>query len=484
MNGARPGIGYSMAAARRTRLRAALLAALLWTAAAAAQDMSPAAAAPAQPAPQPGAPYAPPPELPSAQQAAQQAAFVPQADPDASRDILVMLHLAPPHFRPDGYHGTAYRDDAARTARRRIAEALAREYGLALVEDWAMPVLGVDCYRMQLPSGASGASVLDALARDSRVKWAQPVQGYSAQAGADPLYPVQPAAQPWQLAEVRKVATGRNVLVAVVDSGIEADHPDLAGQVTVRENFVDGQRYAGETHGTAVAGVIAAHAGNGIGIEGVAPGARLMALRACWQAADGATRCNSFTLGKALNYALLHGVQVINMSLSGPDDRLLRQLIDVARARGVRVVGAFDAARPDGGFPASHPAVFAVAAQGAMPPAAPAQLLAAPGRDVPTTVTGARWGMVSGSSYAAAHVSGMMAVLTELKPRMPLAELRDSLVTMNTNAGATAATGVDFCATLARITGKCTCGCSTTTNANPGTSAATATSAANPARSP
>jgi len=379
-----------------------------------------------------------------------------------------MLHLPAPHFRPDGYHGANYRDDAARVARRRIAEALAREHGLALLEDWAMPALNVDCYRMQLPSGGSAAGVLEALARDTRVKWAQPVQSYSAQAGGDPLYPVQPAAQPWQLTEVRKVATGRRVLVAVVDSGVETDHPDLAGQVAVSENFVDGQRYTGELHGTAVAGVIAAHAGNGVGIEGVAPGARLMALRACWQQGDGATRCNSFTLAKALNYALLHGAHVINMSLSGPDDRLLQQLIDVARARGVRVVGAFDAARADGGFPASHPGVFAVAAEGAVPRVG--HIIAAPGRDVPTTMTGARYGMVSGSSYAAAHVSGMMAVLSELKPRLPLAELRGSLVP----DGAVAAS-IDFCATVTRITGKCTCGCTPST---------TTGSAANFARSP
>lgn len=406
---------------------------------------------------------------------AQPAAALPQEERQAApapREILVMLHLPAPHFRPDGYHGAHYRDDAARTARRRTAEALAREHGLALVEDWAMPVLNVDCYRMQLAPGKEGAAVLDALARDARVKWAQPVQSYSAQAGGDPLYPVQPAAQPWQLAEVRKIATGRKVLVAVVDSGIETGHPDLAGQVALSENFVDGQRYVAETHGTAVAGVIAAHAGNGVGIEGVAPGARLMALRACWQEAGGATRCNSFTLGKALNYALLHGAQVINMSLSGPDDRLLQQLIDVARARGVRVVGAYDAALAGGGFPASHPGVFAVASEGAMPQAGAqaGQVLAAPGRDVPTTMTGARWGMVSGSSYAAAHVSGMMAVLSELKPRLPLADLRGSLA-----PGGASAASIDFCATVTRITGKCTCGCP---------SSNTTTSAASYARSP
>src|SRR5450759_4245492 len=106
--------------------------------------------------------------------------------------------------------------------------------------------------------------------------------------------------------EINKVVRGRKVLVSVIDSGVEQNHPDLTGQVKLTENFIDGNPYVPESHGTAVAGIIAAKAGNGIGIEGVAPGVQLMALRACWQEADGATRCNSFTLGKALNLSLIH----------------------------------------------------------------------------------------------------------------------------------------------------------------------------------
>lgn len=371
----------------------------------------------------------------------------------AGAEILVMLRLPAPHFRADGYGGASYRDDAGRAARQRIAAAVAREYKLELVEDWAMPAVNVDCFRMRLPAGKAAEPVLAALGQDRRVAWAQAIQEFDAQAGADPLYRVQPAAAPWQLAELRKTTTGRKVLVAVVDSGVESQHPDLQGQVTVEENFVDGQSYVPELHGTAVAGVIAGRAGNGVGIEGIAPDAHLMALRACWQAA-GATRCNSFTLAKALNFALLHDAQVINMSLSGPQDKLLQQLVDVARARGVRVVGAVDPARPDGGFPANWPGVFAVASDGT-PPTSLHPLLA-PGRDIPTTMPGGRWGVVSGSSYAAAHVSGMLALLGELKPQLAPAQLRESIVL---NEGGSPLTGIDLCATIMRITGKCSCAC-------------------------
>ncbi|MYM25624.1 S8 family serine peptidase [Duganella sp. FT135W] len=369
-------------------------------------------------------------------------------------EILVMFHLPAPHFRADNYGGANYREDAGRAARQRMAAAVAQDYQLELMEDWAMPALSVDCYRMRLPAGQEAAPLLAAMARDRRIEWAQLIQDFAAQAGSDPLYRMQPAAGPWQLAEVRKAATGRKVTVAVVDSGVESSHPDLAGQVSVEENFVDGQKYVAELHGTAVAGVIAARAGNGVGIEGIAPDARLMALRACWQSGS-ATRCNSFTLAKAINFALLNGAQVINLSLSGPQDRLLQQLVEAAQARGIRVVGAVDPARPDGGFPANTPGVFAVAADGTLPRIGVRALLA-PGRDIPTTLPGGRWGMVAGSSYAAAHVSGMLALIEELKPQLPAAQLRDGIVL---SEGSAALTGIDLCATIIRTTGKCSCAC-------------------------
>ena len=97
--------------------------------------------------------------------AAGAALVAPPADPGAAarpapvaaaedpREILVMLHLPAPHFRPDAYHGGKYREDAARAARRRTAQALAREHGMEVLEDWAMPALNVDCFRMRRPDG-------------------------------------------------------------------------------------------------------------------------------------------------------------------------------------------------------------------------------------------------------------------------------------------------------------------------------------------
>lgn len=371
--------------------------------------------------------------------------------------MLVMLHLAAPHFRPDTSYSGAYTDSAGHVARRRVAAELAKRHGLILLSDWPMPVLGVDCYVMEAPPGVARQQAMEQLAADTRVEWAQPMASFSALESSklhDPLYATQPAAKFWHIAELHAHASGSGVQVAVIDSGVESEHPDLAGQVALQENFVDATAYAAEKHGTAVAGIIAAKAGNGIGIEGIAPGARLMALRGCWEEADHGTRCNSFTLGKALNFALLHKAQIINMSLGGPSDILMKRLIDVALARGVTVVAAIDPQLPGGGFPAAYPGVIAAAsdrAQSALP-----GLVVAPGQDIPSTVPGGRWGLVNGTSFSAAHVSGMAALLLGLHPNTPVR--RDAFL-----GGASLAGGIDACATvlhaMPHAAGDCACAC-------------------------
>ena len=392
-------------------------------------------------------------------------------DETAAHQVLVMLRQPAPHFRPDSSYG-GYSGDAGRAARRRVAAELARTYGLTLVNEWPMAAIGVDCFVMEASRGRPVGQALAALAQDPRVLWAQAVNLYEAMATAgDPLYPVQPAARDWQLAALHRASTGRRVAVAVIDSGVDDAHPDLQGQVALRENFVDTSPDAAEAHGTAVAGIIAARAGNGLGIAGVAPDARLLALRACWEGAGKGARCNTFTLGQAINFALLRGARVINLSLAGPPDRLLQALLDTALARGVAVVGAVDPQRPGGGFPASHPGVLAVAASGG----ATGADLRAPGSDVPTCTPGAGWGLVSGSSYAAAHVSGLVALLLELRPSATPAQLRAQLDGGPAGAGAAPAAGlrhdgggagsIQACAALARAAGACVFLCPPTTAA-------------------
>ena len=389
---------------------------------------------------------APPPDLTHAEQA-------------SGREILVMLRIPPDHYRPNSSYGGEYGDQFTIASRRRLAQRIAHRYGLDFIGDgWQMPLLGVDCYVMRAPAGETLESAMKRISRDPEIAWSEPMHVYQAQAAAapatdaDPLFSVQPSATRWRLADLHRVTTGRGVVVAVIDSRIQQDHPDLAGQFVASQDFVIGRPGPAERHGTGVAGVIAAKSDNGLGISGVAPGARLMALRACWQSDDNSpsapTVCDSLSLAKALSYAIEHGAKVINLSLSGPSDRLLTQLIDIASRRDITVVAAYDTSMPKGGFPASEPNVIAVANESL--PSAPPGARYTPGDDVPTTQPGGKWILVNGSSYAAAHVSGLIALVREHSD----APARPLLVAWRPTGGP-----VDACATLLKAAKPCNCTC-------------------------
>src|SRR3989441_4481475 len=178
------------------------------------------------------------------------------------RQVLVMLRLPAPHFRPDVNYAGSYDRSAGRDARRQIAERLANQYGLKIIDGWPMPALGVDCFVMEAPGKASLEQLVEKLSLDPRVESAQPMHLFHVLAHNDPLYPLQPSAKLWHLDELHKITTGRRVRVAEVDTGVDVDHPDLTGQVTVTRDFVGGRREVAESHGTAVAGIIVARADN------------------------------------------------------------------------------------------------------------------------------------------------------------------------------------------------------------------------------
>ena len=194
-----------------------------------------------------------------------------------------------------------------------------------------------------------------------------------------------------------------------------------------------------------------------------------MALRACWQS-DAAASCNSFTLAKAFQFALQRGARVINMSVTGPDDKLLGLLVDSALEQGVTVVGAVDPATAGGGFPASHRGVIAVASDGVHDAGDPASAVSAPGRDVPTTLPVDRWGFVDGTSFAAAHVTGLLGLLHQITPSLGPEQTRALLheAAGAASSGTEGAQPIDVCAVITRAAGACSCGCKTaTTEADP-----------------
>jgi subtilisin family serine protease len=251
----------------------------------------------------------------------------------------------------------------------------------------------------------------------------------------------------------QQFSTGARVRIAIIDTGIDAAHPDLAGRLIATRDFVDGEHgYTAEMHGTEVAGVIGALANNGIGIAGIAPDAELIGLRACWPGgADGHGICNSFTLAQAITAALDARASIINLSLSGPDDPLLTRLVERGQRQGAIFVGAVPPAGNRQGFPTGVAHVLAV--DRLEHPAAATGVLLAPGTDVFTLTPQGHYDVASGSSIAAAEVSGVAALLLSVHPGLPADRLEGILsTTSQTAAGATrGAGGIDAAAAIKKL---------------------------------
>ena len=192
----------------------------------------------------------------------------------------------------------------------RIPVELAGAHGLRHVGAFPLTSIGVHCLVFEVPANRAMDEVLRGLAADRRVESAQPNQVFRNLAAGppDPYASFQYGARAIRAPQAHRWATGRGVTVAVIDTGIETEHPDLLGRVAKTANFVDGgaQSFAQDRHGTAVAGVIGARANNNEGIFGVAPEADLIGIKACWHStARGLeARCSSWTLAKAIDFAV------------------------------------------------------------------------------------------------------------------------------------------------------------------------------------
>jgi subtilisin family serine protease len=375
-----------------------------------------------------------------------------EAPPPAERQVMVTYPPGPPPLWA------------------RISAELSEVYHMRILYAWTMASLGEQCVVFEAPPGRSARDIISRLASDRRVSSVQAVESFStlgAQERADPYTHLQHSYQTLRLDQAHRLATGKGVRVAVVDTGVDFDHPDLRDRVTVANNFVDrGERtFTTDIHGTAVAGVIAASV-NDVGIVGVAPGAEIYALKACWQQPPTAREavCNSYTLAKAMDFAIAKGSQIINFSLGGPPDALLGRLIGVALSKGIVVVAANGG--PSRDFPASVQGVIGIIGSDDLKggPAAPAAAssqgpaLAAPAVDVLTTVPKGSYDFFSGSSLAAAEVSGIAALLLQKDPKLTPARVAEVIRKTARPLNPTHVIQADACAAVASVAGGGGCG--------------------------
>lgn len=343
---------------------------------------------------------------------------------------------------------------------RRILKELGRDYHLRQIRAWAIEPLHMYCAVLEIPEGADRDALLARLARDPRVRLAQPLQMFQTrtQPYNDPYVGLQRGFQQMDVADAHAIATGDGVRVAVIDTGADLHHPDLKERIQKAINVVDtdDRQFSMDRHGTEVAGVIAAAANNREGIVGVAPRAKLLIIKACWQLEANAdpAECNSFTLAQGLVAALDAGAQVVNLSLAGPADLLLHQIIGAGLKRGVIFVGAApEMAESDALM--NQPGIIEVASQESVPQGD--ARVYAPGTEVLTLLPGGRYDFASGSSLATAQVTGLVALMLSRRPSLSsalaqrfLQQTSERLVHVGSNGSSPS---VNACAALAAATG-------------------------------
>jgi serine protease len=261
----------------------------------------------------------------------------------------------------------------------------------------------------------------------------------------DTYYSEQWAFQETSFQTAWSSTTGTGAVVAVVDTGVQADHLDLKGQVKTGRQFLgnssdEGKKYCGSDpygHGTHVAGIVAAKANNNRGVAGMAPGAKILPVRVL----DANGIGSASNVAKGIEWAADHGADVINLSLGGSSMSQAQKIaIDHARSLGVVVVAAAgndgNAADPDPFlYPAAYAPTIAVASVSQVMPGtvghsgfstvAPYVDISAPGGGIKSTITFVDasghvyqrgYGTMSGTSMATPHVSAAAALIKALYP--------------------------------------------------------------------
>jgi hypothetical protein len=299
-----------------------------------------------------------------------------------------------------------------------IAARIARQYDLSADPRLLVPLIDGAIMRLSFTGNRSVESVLQAVSADPDVQLVQPNYDYRAskeetRAQTAPQY----AGEKLRLDEAHLKARGTGVMIAVIDTAIDGAHPELAGAIAGMFDAVGEGPAPPERHGTEIAGILVAHAT----LKGVAPAAKLLSVRAFRGGGPDPALSTSFQLLKGINWAFASGAKIMNMSFAGPMDPLLERIIKNATAKGAIFIAAAGNNGPKGQpvYPAAYPEVIAVTATDekdrlyGKANRGDYVFIAAPGVDIVAPALKGGYDLSSGTSMAAAHVSGVVALLLE-----------------------------------------------------------------------
>jgi hypothetical protein len=300
--------------------------------------------------------------------------------------------------------------------------ALEQRHRLMRIESQNFQLTGTRLFRWRIPDRRSVANVVRALEGDAQVASAQPNYLFRLQENETPGEgdPAQYGAAKMRLPQAHAISKGEGVVVAVIDSAIDASHPELVG--TVAQSFdtlATGAKP--HKHGTAIASLIAAHGK----LMGSAPAARILAIRAFdpnGQSAEGST----FNILKGMDFAAANGARIINMSFAGPADPIIKRAIESARKKNIIMIAAAGNAGANSPplYPAADPNVIAVSATDAGDKLLEASnrgkyiAIAAPGAQILVAIPDGAYELGDGTSYSAAEVSGIVALMLEKNPKL------------------------------------------------------------------
>jgi|TARA_B100002003_G_scaffold247265_1_gene278459 subtilisin family serine protease len=359
----------------------------------------------------------------------------------------------------NAYTSSPSSDSAVVSAKKKsqaIIDGVLRFHRLKKISQWSIKTLGLEAVVAEFSSKKALDEVVTELNADPRVESVESVKAYQLLTYNDPYFQLQSTVKSDDIENIHRLATGKGVVVGVVDTGIDRSHPELMDRIIYSRNFVahDLNRFDRDEHGTTVAGVIGSAANNELGIVGVAPDAKFMAFKSCWE--DRVThraKCDSVSLMKALVDVINQQPDIVNLSLAGPDDRLIRRLLKAASDQGIVLIAAVDP-RSRSSFPAAMDEVIAVGTPLGKYDTLDTFGILAPGTDVLTTTPGATYAFRSGSSMATAYISGVAALMKERQPTLSGEQIRIHLrSTSTTNIGEVPV--VDMCAAISREDESC-----------------------------